>query len=133
MIACAIVCYAAAAGIVLFLPSLTGAGGAQVSLLDLMQPDRGGLWTGVLLFALAATGIVLAAIKTKVSVHISAAAACAGAVAGAASLLMSKITAQNLGSRIAALLLPLLFVWAAICCGMFLYLHKRGEGAGENE
>lgn len=134
MIACAIACYAAAAGMVLFLPSLGAAGGAEASLLQLlqlMQPGRAGaLWPGVLLFVLAAAGIVLTAMRTKTSLGLSVAAACAGAGLGVVSLLTSGITAQNLGDRIAALLLPLAFIWAAVCCGMLLYVRKQRDKAG---
>ena len=134
MIICAVACYAAATGMVLFLPSLSAADGTPASLLQLLQAGQGGwLWPGGLLVVLAAAGIVLAALKTKASVSASAATACAGAAASIVSLLTSGITAQNIGDRIVALLLPLAFIWAAVCCGMLLYTRKAGKGTKESE
>lgn len=134
MLAGAIICYALAMGAIMFLPSLHAAGGAQVSMLQHLQAGApGDMWFGIVLLVLAAAGIVLAAMKRKNTVRMSAAAGCIAFAVGIVSLATSGITAETLGEDIVSVVLPLLFVWAAVCSGMHLFILKNRARTGKKK
>ncbi|MFZ5974541.1 MAG: hypothetical protein ACOYU3_03905 [Bacillota bacterium] len=128
MLAGAIICYAVAIGVIMFLPALHTAGDMQTSMLQLFQAGPAGdMWFGAVLLVLAVAGIVFTAMKKKHAVRISAGIGCVAFVVGIVSLATSGITVENLGADIFALLLPLLFIWAAVSNGMYLFLLKNKE------
>lgn len=126
MIAGAIICYGAAIGMVLFLPALHAAGGAPESMLQLVGSGQAGeIWIGVVLIILGVAGIVLTAMKKKATLNMSAFAGFAGFALGIVSFATSAVKASTLGGYIVPLIMPLLFIWAAMIDRIYLYIIKN--------
>ncbi len=128
MLIAALGLYSACAVMVLFTPSIIMTQNATgVSLLNLITSGQNGWIVGAILVAVCILGIILMLTKDNKKIIVSAALAIIACIFSFVYTIVNGFTIDSFSSSFMCILLPLVFFWAGVTSGMYVFISKRND------